>query len=1039
MALRKYLALRGKSATLGELSRLAGTDGDGTTMQGLIDAANAKGVTITGVQAESVADLPRPFIAYVNENHFVVVRDVREDEVAVSDMGRPETLLPLSEFARVWQGKMALVDRDADALADNRYARLLDAASLKGAKGGCYAAAAPSAAGPPISAGTSSGLLRPIVDTGIVVPGVHVKVNQFESCLALSECDTSVGVLGRMALSFRRTFINEKGYFRGETTGASVWQNNIGKGWAHNLNMHLVASTGSPPTSVVLYDEEGSARTYNYDSTSGGYNYYYRSSTGQTGERGNTLARDTSTLKYYLIARDDTVYGFSAATTDANRVARLETITDRDDNVITLSYNGSVSSGKLTKVSSPTGDNQHLSLSYAGNRVTKVELKNDANVIQTTTYAYNASNELTRVTDNDSKTVQYAYASDAGMGSSRFITKITDKMGRECNLTWTFGANGSYWEARKIDLTNTGGLVQTFDRSVSTSVCTVSRKDGMTVLRKGVGTPATGDSTRGHYGDSYRDASNYDRWAYEYDGSYNDRTKYTGPGGTTLSEFTYNDQGSPLSRTSNLGITSTTYYDATGLIATKVTNPAALDTTYDLDGANRITKLVTSWSGANGTQFTYDANGLKVTTTTPLGDSRVNAYDALGRMTTSKDPLNNQSSYAYDNAGRITQITDPRGKTTNYHYASGPCSCGSSGSLTKVTDALGNDTEYEYDANGNKTRVTDAMGLVTDYSYDLMNRLTRIESPSGSGIVTTMAYDKQGQLTSRTDSNGETTTYGYDYQGKLTQVNDSVGTVAQNAYDNFGNLTAVTDGNGNTTNYAYDGDHRLTQVSFPGGKTVTNLYDGAGRMTKTGAGAGGSTDPVQNFYDDDSGLMTKTGYTAGGSTVYANYFIDADGEVTKVTDWTPDGANGLRSTFDSAGRLSKLTEYDDTELTYTYDADGNVLTMEDYHGNDFVYTYTDTGGVSTVTAPGNKTWSYSYNDLDQVTQVSIPNGMTVSYAYDDRNRLTQIQYKDGDTVEDGFTFALDNEGNITTTTYQDDSYWEYYYDGRSAHQGRALR
>ncbi len=55
--------------------------------------------------------------------------------------------------------------------------------------------------------------------------------------------------------------------------------------------------------------------------------------------------------------------------------------------------------------------------------------------------------------------------------------------------------------------------------------------------------------------------------------------------------------------------------------------------------------------------------------------------------------------------------------------------------------------------------------------------------------------------------------------------------------------------------------------------------------------------------------------------------------------------------------------------------------------------------------------------------------MTTNYSYDSRNRLTAIEHKDGANVLDGFTDALDDVGNITTTTYEDESFWDYEYDG----------
>jgi YD repeat-containing protein len=51
--------------------------------------------------------------------------------------------------------------------------------------------------------------------------------------------------------------------------------------------------------------------------------------------------------------------------------------------------------------------------------------------------------------------------------------------------------------------------------------------------------------------------------------------------------------------------------------------------------------------------------------------------------------------------------------------------------------------------------------------------------------------------------------------------------------------------------------------------------------------------------------------------------------VTKITNWI-DGTNGLRYGYDDAGRLTSITDYDDSTLTYAYDAAGNVTSMTDY-------------------------------------------------------------------------------------------------------------
>ncbi len=81
--------------------------------------------------------------------------------------------------------------------------------------------------------------------------------------------------------------------------------------------------------------------------------------------------------------------------------------------------------------------------------------------------------------------------------------------------------------------------------------------------------------------------------------------------------------------------------------------------------------------------------------------------------------------------------------------------------------------------------------------------------------------------------------------------------------------------------------------------------------------------------------------------------------------------------------------------------------------------------------------------------------MTTNYGYDSRNHAcgVTIEHKDGANVLDGFTYALDDVGNITSptgakrsrhggngrsgseamraqTTHEDGAFWDYGYDGR---------
>jgi len=1049
-ALRALLESHGIDATVDELANLAGTDDTGTTMLGLVEAARAKGVAMVGVRANNVKELALPAIIYVNQNHFMLLEEVLDDAVEVFDGPNGEQPFTAAEFSAMWNGEALVTGQSG---GDS-----LTVATLEANKGGDSTSQSPNMYAVPMSEyqGYTGGAGNAAVDPSSLAKGperwaavnstgVNMMLNAYESCIDIREKDIVLCSRGPLALSFGRVYINEKGYSR------SVAAGQMGTGWASNLAIRARLSEleddqdeGSAPYMISFQDSSGTSRQYDHDGDDGTYYLFKRASTGQTDEDGIKVrykmtgpGGSGSTRKVYIDFPNGLQYEFNTAgTSPGGAGCRLNLIKDANSgNTITFVYTSTSNSALLTKVQGPLGDARHIFLSHDTNnslgKITKAELKENSNVLQTVTYEYESS-KLTKVTDNDTKTIKYFYQSQ-GSGS-QVITKVTDKGNRDTNLAWYFAddSNGK-WGAYKIEVTNTAGMKDVYDRSLSSSIDTITPKNGGgTNLGKSVMTPVTGDASRTRYEDGYSDASTYDRYGYEYNANA-DLTKTVRPDNNPDGTFSYTTVGriSTVADTDGTTIGEFDYASATALQPSKITNATGLVTNYAYDASNRMTMVTPPKLGANGVTMAFDAYGQVTSSTNPAGQSMTLAYDDCGNVTSSKDPLNNETKFEYDNYGNVTRQIDPRNKSTYLYYASIGCGgCGGAGLLTKVTDALNNETVFAYDVNGNKTKITDALGRATDYFYDTSNRLTKVESPSGSGVLMTTEFDLLGQITKTTDFNGKADNYFYNWFGELTKQSDGVGTYVEYAYKWWvGSLSKVTDGGGNVTDYDYDPDGHLTKVNYADGKATKYFHDSNGRQTKVGAGSSGSVDPTEWFYHGVTGHMTKVRYTSGIDTADTFYGYNSNGQLTKLTDWI-DAVDGLRYAYDNAGRLTKLTDYDDSTLDYTYDAAGNILTMDDYHGSVVAYTYTDCNEVSTITAPGSKVWDYDHNAIGQPTQYSHPNGMTTAYAYDSRNRMTKIEHKDGGTVLDGFIYEKDKHSNITKTTNQDSSYWDYWYDLR---------
>jgi predicted double-glycine peptidase len=105
-ALRIALLAFGRDATIAELSRDAGTTPDGTSLLGLKQAAERRGITADGwkLTIETLRRFPLPAIAQVDGDHFLVITKIDIDGVLVNDPAIGTVRLSRDAFARRWSG-----------------------------------------------------------------------------------------------------------------------------------------------------------------------------------------------------------------------------------------------------------------------------------------------------------------------------------------------------------------------------------------------------------------------------------------------------------------------------------------------------------------------------------------------------------------------------------------------------------------------------------------------------------------------------------------------------------------------------------------------------------------------------------------------------------------------------------------------------------------------------------------------------------------------------------------------------------------------
>jgi RHS repeat-associated protein len=702
---------------------------------------------------------------------------------------------------------------------------------------------------------------------------------------------------------------------------------------------------------------------------------------------------------------------------------RLSSIKDRNDNGLTLAYDGS---NKLTTITDSAG--RDTTLTYNGSPLSQLSGPGG-----TVAYVY-TNNRLTSVTDVAGKQWTYRYDGSGRLdqetdplghavvtnvyNANGRVTSQTDALGRVTTLAWNEStqtltitdARNNVW---KDDYTN-NVLTQQVDALGRTTNYAYDAQVNQTSV-----TAPTGEATamvydaRGNLTQATAPASlggaqktiTYDTnnnvtsvtdargkvTAYGYDANGNNTTVVQD--GITVATNVYNGSGQLTGSTDGRGKTTTYTYDTNGNLAS-VTDPLGNKTTYGYDAAGRMTSIVEPRGNVQGA----DPNQYKTTYT----------YDAAGRLLTETDPLGNTTTHVYDNAGNRTSTTDARGKTTTFTYDA-------ANRLLTETAADTGVTTYTYDVVGNKLTEVDPRGKTTTYTYDANNRLASVTTPLGN--KTTYFHDLNGNLTKEVEPRGNIqganpddydTLYTYDAAGRMLTETDPLGNAITYTYDAVGNRMSVRDARNNTTTYAYDGLNRLTTVTAPGGAATTYTYDTAGNLlTRTDA-----NNHVTSYQYDDAGRQITMTRPLNRQWTYA---YDAAGNLTQVVDAngnaTQTAGDGTTTyTYDRAGRQTGIDYSDSTpDVTFSYDAVANRTQMTDGAGTQ-TYAYDNVNRMTSVTR-GADTFSYLYDLGGNITRRTYPDATVIDYAYDDDSRL-QSATNGGSTT----SYAYDAAGNLTATT-----------------------
>ncbi|WP_129408366.1 cysteine peptidase family C39 domain-containing protein [Marinitoga lauensis] len=105
-ALRYLLFLYGYDISESTISLIAGTEQKGTTLSGLKKAVEMIGFEGIGLKGdfESLKSIRKPVIAYINNNHYIVIENIKSNNIYAFDPQIGYIKVHYSDFLKVWKG-----------------------------------------------------------------------------------------------------------------------------------------------------------------------------------------------------------------------------------------------------------------------------------------------------------------------------------------------------------------------------------------------------------------------------------------------------------------------------------------------------------------------------------------------------------------------------------------------------------------------------------------------------------------------------------------------------------------------------------------------------------------------------------------------------------------------------------------------------------------------------------------------------------------------------------------------------------------------
>lgn len=805
-------------------------------------------------------------------------------------------------------------------------------------------------------------------------------INLINGNVSLTATDISLSCPG-FPLEFVRSY-----------NSAFDYSGSLGPRWTHSLNWFIT------PTNTVF---NGVTNHWRVVWTGTGDSWSYREIGAGVfdAQIENNTRLSMTNSKYILTFPASAEYTF-------NTNGELESIADKWNNIITLSYTNISSTNRLGRAIHSNG--QFLNFEYQGGLLLGV---GTSSTNYSVSFTYNGQSELTGiVTRTSSGVFPTAYLYDWSTNhSNHSLTQKVNAAGETYSWQYTEKEGKSTSQGVRT-LVGSNAMDHSFAYSTNGLNCTtVTRaRDGTNIvfehwfdpILKRVTEVRGPNPSSTNWGDTGKAAQ------YRYDDSANEVgiVIYDNEKGTSLTVSNRFDSGHNLTNTATgYGAAPSNWYafswNTTDNVMTGMVDPEGCraDWTYD-KGRLMSARVYPTPSQPAETVMSYTTNGLIESVTNATGHWIRFSYDSYGNVTSSIPQAGPSIGYEWSSLGVLEKIIMPGDKLDN----------------EMPPNPLPRVTEFNSDEQGLLRQIVHPDASSEEFYYDAMRRLTnRIDI---AGRSTRISYAMGGKPASITrylaegsSNQAVTTSFHYDQQLNTLVIRDPLDrAVEAYALDLQDRPVMVTNLEGQAMSINYELGGFVRSISRFDGTSVSNSFDGGGRLSETRY-----PDSTSRFGYLKNGLLATVSNEQG---VVSNSYNGAN----RLTASVSAAPNGMVSyAHFPGGQLSNVVSVAGT-VTYALDPADRLESMHTPSGA-FEYSFNANNGLASGILCTN-------------------NGLKASISYDDMDRVTAIVWRDAsNNVIRSFEYGFNNAGMIDSVKHEDGSRVDYLLDSLDRLRGETQR